>query len=32
MSKRRSHRIEFKRQIAQAYLSGETLHGLAKQQ
>ena len=31
MSKHRSHSIEFKRQIAQAYLSGEALHALAKQ-
>ncbi|MER9965152.1 transposase [Mesorhizobium sp. M0045] len=27
---RASHSIEFKRQVAQEYLSGETLHGLAK--
>ena len=31
MAQYRSHSVEFKRQIAQAYLSGETLHGLAKQ-
>jgi transposase len=31
MAKHRSHSIEFKRQVAQAYLAGETLHGLAKQ-
>jgi transposase-like protein len=30
MAKYRSHSIEFKRQVAQEYLSGETLHGLAK--
>jgi hypothetical protein len=29
MAKHRSYSIEFKRQIAQAYVSGETLHGLA---
>ena len=28
--KHRSHSIEFKRQVAQEYLAGETLHGLAK--
>ncbi|CDO35481.1 transposase [Novosphingobium sp. KN65.2] len=26
----RSHSIEFKRQVVQEYLGGETLHGLAK--
>ena len=31
MTKHRSHSIEFKRQIAQEFISGETLHGLAKQ-
>ncbi len=30
MAKHRSHSIEFKRQVAQEYLGGETLHGLAK--
>ena len=30
MAKYRSHSIEFKRQIAQEFLAGETLHGLAK--
>jgi len=30
MAKHRSHSVEFKRQVAQEYLSGETLHGLAK--
>ena len=30
MTKHRSHSIEFKRQIAQKFLGGETLHGLAK--
>src|SRR5919205_832345 len=30
MAKHRTHSIEFKRQIAQEYLAGETLHGLAK--
>ncbi|WP_287187057.1 transposase [Mesorhizobium sp.] len=30
MAKYRSHSIEFKRQVAPEYLSGETLHGLAK--
>jgi transposase-like protein len=30
MSRYRTHSIEFKRQVAQEYLSGETLHGLAK--
>lgn len=31
MRQRRSHSIEFKRQIAQAFLDGATLHALAKQ-
>ncbi|WP_352742004.1 hypothetical protein [Mesorhizobium sp. M0676] len=26
----RTHSIEFKRQVVQEFLSGETLHGLAK--
>jgi len=30
MAKYRSHSIEFKRQIAQEFLAGETLHGLEK--
>src|SRR5829696_7486535 len=30
MAKHRIHSIEFKRQVAQDYLAGETLHGLAK--
>ncbi len=30
MAKHRSHGIEFKRLVAQAFLAGETLHGLAK--
>ncbi len=30
MTKHRSHSIEFKRQIAQEFLGGETLHGLGK--
>ena len=30
MAKRRTHSIEFKRQVAQEFLAGETLHGLAK--
>jgi transposase len=30
MAKHRTHRIEFKRQVAQEFLAGETLHGLAK--
>ncbi len=29
MAKYRSHSIEFKRQVAQEFLAGETLHGLA---
>ena len=31
MAKHRNHSIEFKRQIAQQFIAGETLHGLAKQ-
>lgn len=31
MRRHRRHSIEFKREVAQAYLDGETLHGLAKQ-
>ncbi len=30
MAKHRRHSIAFKRQIAQAYLAGETVHGLAR--
>ncbi|OKO87628.1 transposase [Bradyrhizobium sp. NAS80.1] len=30
MAKHRIHSIEFKRQVAQEFLAGETLHGLAK--
>ena len=30
MPKYRAHSIEFKRQVVQEYLAGETLHGLAK--
>jgi transposase-like protein len=30
MAKHRTHSIAFKRQVVQEYLSGETLHGLAK--
>ena len=30
MARHRTHSIEFKRQVAQEYLAGETLHGLAK--
>jgi transposase-like protein len=30
MARHRSHSVEFKRQVAQEYLSGETLHGLAR--
>ncbi len=30
MAKRRTHSIEFKRQVAQDFIAGETLHGLAK--
>jgi transposase len=30
MARHRTHATDFKRQVAQEYLSGETLHGLAK--
>ena len=30
MAKQRTHSIEFKRQVVQEYLGGETLYGLAK--
>jgi transposase len=30
MRKHRTHSVEFKRQMAQEFLAGETLHGLAK--
>ena len=30
MAKHRAHSLEFKRQVAQEFLAGETLHGLAK--
>lgn len=30
MARHRTHSIEFKRQIAEEFLAGETLHGLAK--
>jgi transposase len=30
MAKHRNHSIEFKRQVAQEFIAGETLHGLAK--
>jgi transposase-like protein len=30
MAKYRSHSVEFKRQVAQEFLGGETLHGLAR--
>src|ERR1700687_3015482 len=30
MSKQRSHSVEFKRQVAQEFIAGETLHGLSK--
>ena len=30
MAKHRSHSIEFKRQVTQKFVGGETLHGLAK--
>lgn len=30
MARYRTHSIAFKRQVAQEYLAGETLHGLAK--
>ena len=30
MAKHRSHSVAFKRQVAEEFLAGETLHGLAK--
>ena len=30
MARHRSHSIEFKRQVAQEFIAGETLHGLAQ--
>lgn len=30
MPRQRSHSLEFKRQVVEEYLGGETLHGLAK--
>jgi transposase len=30
MARHRSHTLDFKRQVAQDYIAGETLHGLAK--
>jgi transposase-like protein len=30
MARHRTHSTEFKRQVAQDYMAGETLHGLAK--
>ena len=30
MTRHRTHSAAFKRQVVQAYLAGETLHGLAK--
>lgn len=30
MAKHRSHSVDFKRQVAQEFLAGETLHGLTK--
>ena len=30
MARHRTHSLEFKRQVAQEFLAGETLHGLAK--
>ena len=30
MARHRTHSIEFKRQVSQEFLAGETLHGLAK--
>jgi transposase len=30
MAKHRSHSVGFKRQVAQEFIAGETLHGLAK--
>lgn len=32
MPRHRSHSLEFKRQVVEEYLGGETLHGLAKRQ
>jgi hypothetical protein len=32
MAKHRTHSIEFKRQVVQEYLGGETLYGLSKRQ
>ena len=29
MAKHRTHSVEFKRQVSQEYLAGETLHGLS---
>lgn len=31
MAKHRSHSVAFKRQVAQEFIGGETLHGLSKQ-
>jgi hypothetical protein len=31
MARQRSHSIEFKRQVAQEFIAGETLYGLSKQ-
>jgi len=30
IAKHRTHNTDFKRQVAQEFLAGETLHGLAK--
>ena len=30
MAKHRTHSVEFKQQVSQEYLAGETLHALAK--
>lgn len=30
MARHRSHSVEFKRQVAQEFLAGDTLHGLAR--
>ena len=30
MARHRSHSVAFKRQVAEEFLAGETLHGLAK--
>jgi len=30
MARQRSHSIEFKRQVAQEFIAGETLYGLSK--